>query len=303
MAINEDLAAPEGAENEDLLLDDQNLAQDPDGDAEDDGEGGGDTEQPEEIEFDFGGNKLKVPKGAIPEDLASKIDQFTKGTWSDYTKKSGEVAEQRKALEAQAQSIQKLGTLRGEALSAYSQGLQLRQELEQLSKVDLNALWQSPHQEDRDRARAISDRYSQVQAQFQQAVGKVSHFEQEVAKQEAEQTARLMDEGRKKVASAIKDWSPQKEASLKEYAMKHGVSKEDADNWALNPFATIMVEKAMRLDALEAQAKKATKQPAPAQPVTAMKPKGAPTKSAVPSDDDSPEEWVRKRNAQLARKR
>lgn len=300
MAINEDLAAPdEGAENEEALSEDAELdaAAAEEGEAEADGEGEN-TEQPEEIEFDFGGNKLKVPKGAIPEELASKIDQFTKGTWSDYTKKSGEIAEQRKALEAQAQSVQKLGTLRGEALTAYSQGLQLRQELEQLSKVDLNALWQS----DPDQARRVSDLFSQKQAQFQQVVGKVNQFEQEISKQEAEATARLMEEGRKKVASAIKDWSPQKEAELKDYAMKHGVSKEDAENWALNPFATIMVEKAMRLDRLEAQAKKASKEPAQAKPVAAMKPKGAPTKSVVPSDDDSVEEWLRKRNAQLARR-
>jgi hypothetical protein len=133
-------------------------------------------EQPEEIEFDFGGNKLRIPKGTMPDEIAEKLDQFTKGTWSDYTRKSQEVAEQRKVLAAEAEYVARVKTLTDEGQRTFARGLQLREEVEQLAKVDLQALWQSQP----DQARRVSDLLSAKQAEFQRVVAKVGEYEAQV---------------------------------------------------------------------------------------------------------------------------
>src|SRR5690606_32943435 len=94
----------------------------------------GDQEQeqePELREFDFGGNKFSVPKDAIPDELAAEIEKFTKGTWADYTRKSQDVAEQKRALEAEKTAVERLAKLNGDALYSFSKGLQLKSEIEQ----------------------------------------------------------------------------------------------------------------------------------------------------------------------------
>jgi hypothetical protein len=257
------------------------------------------AEAPEEIEFDFGGNKLRVPKGAIPEEVAEQLDKFTKGTWSDYTRKSQEVAERAKALAAEQEVVQKLGTLRTEALSAYAQGLQLRSEIEQLQKVDLSALWQS----NPDQARRVSDTLSQKQADFQRSVSVVSEHEARAAAEEQQHVARLAEDGRQKVARAVKGFD---EARLIEYATKQGVPEEAARTWPLNPPAAVMAWKAMMYDQLQAKAAPTAKPAAPpAAPVKPIAGKSAPANTDAWMNDPniSGDEWARRRNAQLARRR
>lgn len=254
-------------------------------------------EPPEEIEFDFGGNKLRVPKGSLPDDIAERLDQFTKGTWSDYTRKSQEVAEARKAMEAERSVVQKLGTLRNDALTAYATGLQLRQEIEQLSQVDTNALWQS----NPDQARRVSDLLSQKQSEFQRTVAKVSQSEAAASQEEAAHVARTAEEGRAKVLRTVKGFD---EAKVVDYAVKtYGLSEEAAKSWPLNPAGAIMAHKAMLFDKMQAQATKAVAKPAtpPAAPVQPLRSKSA----TVDRDPEkmSDDEWVKWREAQIAKSR
>lgn len=254
----------------------------------------GEAEAPEEIEFDFGGNKFRVAKGAIPDEVAEQLDKFTKGTWSDYTRKSQEVAEARKALAAEQEVVQKLGTLRNEALSAYAQGLALRSEIEQLQKVDVASLWQS----NPDQARQISDALSAKQAAFQRTVAMVSEHEARAAAEEQQHVARLAEEGRQKVARAVKGFD---EAKLIEYATKNGVPEEAARTWPLNPPAAVMAWKAMMFDQMQAKAAPAAKPAAPpAAPVKAIAARPAPT--AKDPEKMSDDEWFQWRNSQIARR-
>lgn len=253
-------------------------------------------EAPEEVEFDFGGNKLRVPKGSIPDEIAEQLDRFTKGTWRDYTTKSQEIAEARKAVEAERSVVQKLSDLRGEALTAYSQGLQLRSEIEQLQKVDLASVWQS----DPDRARQISDALSAKQAAFQRTVAQVGEYETRATAEEQQHVARLTEEGRSKVLKLAKGFD---EAAVVDYAIKtYGISEEQARQWPLNPAGAVMAWKAMQYDRLQAKAVPAAKPPAPpTTPVKAISGRSAP--AAKEPDKMSDDEWVRWRNSQLAKRR
>lgn len=255
------------------------------------------TEAPEaaeEIEFDFGGNKLRIPKGTLPDEIAEKLDAFTKGTWSDYTRKSQEVAEQRKALQAEAEYVARVKTLSDEGQRAFARGLQLREEVEQLAKVDLRALWQS----NPDQARQVSDLLAQKQLEFQRAVSKVSEYESQVARAEQESTARREQDGREYVSKTVKGWSDTHAAEAVAYAVKHGVPEEQARNWARFPREAVWAWKAAQFDKLQAQAKAPPKPAAPpTAPVAAVKGRAAP---AAPNPEAmSDDEWLKWRNTQL----
>jgi hypothetical protein len=260
------------AETQDTPIDDVN----PDEPAaiDDDGEPGGDADAEPEVElreFDFGGNKFAVPKDAVPEELAVEIEKFTKGIWADYTRKSQDVAERTRALEAEKTAVEKLSQLNGDALLAFSRGLQLKQEIEQLQRVNLDQLWQS----DPDRARRVSDQLALKQAEFQRTIHDVQTKEAELSSAQMQEMQRQMEEGRKHVERYVKGFE-QKVPEVVEYVTKtYGMTKEQAESWPLNPATAAMAYKAMMYDRMQASA---SKKPAgkPAQSVKPVVPqKGA----------------------------
>lgn len=265
--------------------------------AEQDGQGEGaeaQQEAPEEIEFDFGGNKLRIPKGTLPDEIAEKLDQFTKGTWSDYTRKSQEVAEQRKALQAEAEYVARVKSLTDEGQRTFARGLQLREEVEQLAKVDLQALWQSQP----DQARRVSDLLAQKQLEFQRVVAKVGEYEAQAARAEQEALARREQDGRDYVAKTVKGWSDTHAAEAVAYAMKHGVPEDQAKQWARFPREAVWAWKAAQFDKLQAQARTPQRPAAaPTAPVAAVR--GRPAPAAPNPEAMSDDEWLKWRNTQL----
>lgn len=293
MSESIDATAPAGSGDREAVVNAEEIVSAPEQDAGQEAT----TEAPEaveEVEFDFGGNKLRIPKGTLPDEIAEKLDAFTKGTWSDYTRKSQEVAEQRKALQAEAEYVARVKTLSDEGQRAFARGLQLREEVEQLAKVDLRALWQS----NPDQARQVSDLLAQKQLEFQRAVSKVSEYEAQVTRAEQEATARREQDGREYVSKTVKGWSDAHAAEAVAYAVKHGVPEEQAKNWARFPREAVWAWKAAQFDKLQAQAKAPPKPAAPpAAPVAAVK--GRPAPAAPDPDAMSDDQWLKWRNAQL----
>lgn len=236
------------------------------------GEETGIDEAPEKVEFNFGGNKLEIEKGSMPEELVKKMQDFSSDIYADYTNKSKSNAEQAKALKAGHESVMKMTTLNGEALQAYSQGLQVKSEIEQLSQVNLQELWQS----NPDQARRVSDTLSAKQAEFQNIVNVVDQHEQGLSQLQHEQRVQQKEEGLKMLDSKFKDFSTKTAPELVEHVVaNYGMSKEEAGEWAGNPMMTEMAYKAMLYDKM--QAAKAPKVPTPkakAKPMKAMRSKG-----------------------------
>jgi hypothetical protein len=228
---------------------------------------------PEEIEFDFGGNKFKVPKGSIPDEIADQLDKFTKGTWSDYTRKSQEVAEVRKSVEARAQAVAKLEGINGEVLSAYSKGLQIKAEIEQLRGIDVNALWQS----NPDQARRVSDLMAQKSAEFNATVNQVAQLENGLTQAQEAEAARRATEGEALLERRIKGFSSKIPEIIDYVADTYGIDKSHAAKvWRQDPATAEMAFKAMMFDRMQTAGKKPA--PAPqkaAAPMVAMKAKGA----------------------------
>lgn len=281
----------EAADNDVVDLDE--LETDPESGTDDDVE-----QEPEEVEFNFGGNKVSVPKDAVPDEIREKLQDFAEGTWKSYTQKSQDVAEQAKSLEARSEAIQKMETLQGEALDNFSRGNALKQEIAQLQAEDLTQLWQS----NPDRARQVGDAIAQRERALADIVSKVSQAETALEQTQAAEVARLIEEGERAVEKQVKGFKENHLGDVIDYAVKTmGIDENTAKSeWALNPPMAIATYKAMKFDEMQAQAKKAAKpKPADAKPVTPMKGKGG--AATVNPDKMSTEQWMKARQRQLSK--
>lgn len=263
--------------------------------SEDDTDEEAEDEEPEVVEFDFGGNKLAVPKGSIPDELAAEIDKFTKGTWSDYTRKSQDVTERSKALEARESAVHQIETLQADVLDAYSRGAALKAEIARISQA-LPDLWRT----DPDQARQYSDYVRQKEGEFQSITSELSQKEYQAEQAQQQEAARRMEAGKAEVLRQVKDFS---EADVVKFAIASGIHERDAHKWSLNPTVAIWAHKAMKYDAAQATAKAKPKS-APAKPVAPMKTSSGKKNYDLVKDADklSADQWAERRNRELARK-
>jgi len=238
------------------------------------------TEEDSKVEFNFGGNKLKLDKSSVPEELVGTIDKFTSDIWNDYTRKSQANADIQKTLATKNENVEKLMELNGDALQTYSVGLQLRNDIQQLQQVNMNELWQS----NPDQARLYSDSLAQKQAEFQNIVSLVDQQENALNDAKQSETVRRSEEGRKQLNSKVKDFETKVAPRLVDYVMKtYGWDQTVADRWDQNPDMTDMARKAMLYDQGRSKLKSVSKSTATkAKPVSAMKSKGKSSGSSNP---------------------
>ena len=269
----EDTESPETADTDESEVE---ASADDDTEGEDDSEDG---DEPEEIEFNFHGKKLRVAKDALPEELATEVDQFVRNAESVTARKLQDVAERSKSLEAREAAVEKITSINGEVLDTYSRGLQLKSEIEQLSQLDLNAMWQS----NPDQARRVSDQLSRKQAEFQRVVNQVSQKEGELTHAQQEERSRRIEEGKAVIESQVKGFATEKLPEVIDYAVNAlGMDKDSAESdWALNPALTLAVWKASQFDKMQSQASKPKPKPKPAEPVKGRTGKGGKANRAV----------------------
>jgi hypothetical protein len=168
--------------------------------------------------------------------------------------------------------------LGGEALDAFTKGKSIKAEIEQLSQVNMQALWQS----NPDQARQLSDRLSAKQAELQSIIQTVDHYEHTIIQERQAELARVAEEGKQVLDRKYKGFSVEIAPKLEEYAMKNGIPEDDARLWAANPTVTEFAYKAMLYDQMQAAGKpKVT--PKKAAPVRSMPNKGANKQSTDPS--------------------
>ena len=276
----------------------ENLEEGEDGYTDDDEDA--DEDVPEYREYDFGGKKFQVNKDALSDEQAEQFESYGKGLQSDYTKKTQELAEQRKQIEAREQSAEKLLSLQGDTLDIYSKGLAIRQELAQLNEIDLNQLWQS----NPDQARQVSDAISQKTKEFNATVQQVSAKEGEMAHtKQADQQAREI-EGEKTLNARIPQFTEKVGDVIDYFCKTYGADKKATEaGWRSDPVVTELAYKAMMFDKMKAKVKKGSKvNPATATESKPVKGKGGRHKSNTPTDKDSAKDWLAKRNAQIRKR-
>lgn len=168
---------------------------------------------PEEeyAEVDYEGAKYKVP-APLKDALLRQ---------ADYTRKTTEVADQRREIEAARQQIALTQQLTAAEIRSFAKLDQLANDLREFEGIN----WAQLDHSDPDvqRAKGMRDELAREHATLQANINghlsiKAANAQREAAK-EREATEAAM-------AREIKDWSPEKRQTLEQLAVKHGVPAE-----------------------------------------------------------------------------
>jgi len=213
---------------------------------------------------------------------------------SDYTRKTQELAEHRRAMEAERSALaDERRSLRG-ATGDRATLHALDEQVAAFEDVD----WDSLAQSDSRRAEALWASYQETAALRDQFAYTLSHHEAQEELLAAREAAQEMAATGAQLREEIEGWSPEVAAKLVEYGQAFGVTLEelaqmaDARLWKL-------LHKAWRADQAsqgDAQAQARTVRPA----VTVT---GGGAGAGSVRDELATKEWMRRRNEQMSRGR
>lgn len=243
----------------------------------------------EDVEID--GKKFQLPKSAAEKLKAERLMQ------ADYTKKTQEVAEQRRALEAHQARVEQQATLQQESLKEYAQLSSIDSQLEQFAAFD----WNQANTTDPVETQRLFIHQQQLRDQRATLAGSLQQKEQQKAQLQNQQafeaqqaTARQIEEGRAVLAREIKGWSPELAAKLVQ------VAKDDG--WSQDQINTITPAQIKSLHRSYIGQQLVAKQSAPAQPAPPPKPVPQVTAGGAAArkspDDMSMAEYAKWRRAQ-----
>jgi hypothetical protein len=234
----------------------------------------------EEVEHD--GQKYKVPKAIKPLLLMQ----------ADYTRKTQAVAEERAAIQAERQSMHQISQAEFQ-VAAHAQAL--GQQIAQYQRID----WPAWHDADPFAAAKASSEYNMVRDQQQAALGQLNQLRQQRQSQAQQETAKRIDQGRQTLTTEIPGWNDDLKAKLIGFAAGYGFSRAELDDLEADPRVARVLHAAFQGSQKTATAQKVQNIVA-AQAVTPAAKPGA-ARAPVQGLDDrlNPDEWVRRRNAQL----
>jgi hypothetical protein len=269
------------------------------GDADDAGSTGqsDDDSEQQTTEIEVDGKKF-----VVPSELKRAFLQN-----GDYTRKTQEHAEQVRATEARfaeaRQQLQLQAQAQQESLQLYAQVAAIDDRLAEYSRVD----WQALSQRDPQAAQAAWFDYQQMRDRRSGVVGEIQSRETQRQQMTQQQIRAALESGAQQVAREIKGWSPELRDALK---------RTGRDTYGFNDveLAQIYDPRVVRLLHDAHQYREAMKRAASASKAgTNVKTQGAamPTLSAGGANttgarlDDrvNADEWMRRRNDQLRRRK
>lgn len=206
------------------------------------------TTEEDELEEELEGLKIRGKKDLIEKLKSERLMQ------ADYTRKTQEVAEQRKAFEAERTQHQQLTKA---YLGEVAQIVAVDSQLAQFAKAD----WQALSDQDPQQAQKLWFQYQQLQGTKAQLVNNLTQKQQQAAMEAQHASAKQLQEAAAAVAREIKGWSPELQVKLKETAKSNGYSDDEVGG-ITDPRAVKLLHKAYLYDQLMSQRKPAP----PAQP-------------------------------------
>lgn len=178
---------------------------------------------------------------------------------SDYTRKTQEVAERSKAIQAEQQQIAQMRSQYESSINLLAQEMQryLPQEPD----------WEKLHQDDPINFPIIEKQWRDYKANLAAVQQEQFRIQQENSQKEIQQRQRLVEEGMKFILDKMPEWKDQgkwneSRGQLREYGKQVGYSEEEL-NAAIDPRAILILEKARRWDALQANRPQPQKAVAP----------------------------------------
>ncbi len=213
---------------------------------------------------------------------------------ADYTRKTQELAEHRRAVEAEREAIAREAAAHRGANADQMRLAALDHQLGEFQQVD----WQAYAAEDPQGAQALWQTYQQLAQGREQLAYAVTHHVQRAELKAAREAADAMAETGRKLAQEIDGWSPDTAHKLVEYAQAFGVTMEELAQMA-DPRLWKLLHKAWRAD--QAGQQEAQAQAQSVRPGVLVSGGGA--GGGGIRDELGTKEWMRRRNDQMARGR
>jgi hypothetical protein len=250
-------------------------------------------DEPEEIEEELEGVKLRGKKEALERIKAERLMQ------ADYTRKTQEVAEQRRTFEQQQAQFQETAKSHQEHIREVGRLVAIDERLQQFQQVN----WQQLNTEDPVRAQALLIEFNQLQAAKGQLQGSLAQKEQQRKLETERQSATRANEAEAIVMREVRDWGPEKLAKFVDAGQKAGIQPEGVRQMLIQfPQAARFLNKALMYDQLLAQ--RMQKKPVAEPPKPATRIGGGSAANAKPlSDVTDPREWAELRRARKSQNR
>ncbi|MDB5476494.1 MAG: hypothetical protein JWP49_2005 [Phenylobacterium sp.] len=145
---------------------------------------------------------------------------------ADYTRKTQELAEHRRALEAERAAVAEQARAHEGASHDRMRLAALDHQLAELQGVD----WRGFAQQDPQQARALWSKVQGLAQARDHLASAVAHHEHGRKLQAAREAAEAMAETGRTLAKEIEGWSPELAGKLTDYARGHGVTLEELQN-------------------------------------------------------------------------
>jgi hypothetical protein len=236
--------------------------------------------EPEYEEIDYNGQKYKVP----PE-LKEAVLRH-----EDYTKKTQEVAETRKALEAEHQAFQQAVQVQQQNMQGHAQLAAIQSQLEQYQNVN----WSEWSQNDSQAAQQAFFQYSQLKDAAGNLTQQLQRTEAESLHKQRALHVKRLEQGKAELQRDIPGWNDEIAHQIVDHATSYGFSDSELKS-ILDPRVVRVLNDA-RL--YRQSLKKATSKPEapPAKPASKVA-----GKAPVKPDPEkmSTEDWLKWRNKQL----
>tara|TARA_Y100000296_G_C5168206_1_gene255855 strand:+ start:523 stop:1476 length:954 start_codon:yes stop_codon:yes gene_type:complete len=163
---------------------------------------------------------------------------------SDYRKKTSEIAEQRRAMDAQAQAIQQERTQYAQALGQMQS--EAERQLNEYKQIDWNRLreddpmlFMQRRDEQRELEKSIEDGHKQQQ-----------HLAHQAQNYQVQQFNNNVETGKEKLLSVMPDWDDAMSKSVREYGLGEGFTNEELSTLT-DHRSMIMLRKAMMYDKIQ----------------------------------------------------
>jgi uncharacterized protein (DUF3084 family) len=245
----------------------------------------------EDVEIDVDGVKHRIP--------AALKDKFL--MQADYTKKTQTLAEERRQLEQAGKDFQAQQKALQSHVGEVSKLVAFDEQLAWYDNID----WIALNRQDPVKAQELQFQRQALERQRNDLGGRLASEWNARVTQEQQAIAKRYEQGLAVIAKSIPDWSQAYADKLTDYATRtYGASKEQLrDVQLMNPGFVAVLDKAYRLDQILANQRARARQPEspPPTPVTTVGSRRSPA-SNEPRDSDDMDTWLRKRNAQVARR-
>ena len=259
----------------------------------------GDDAEPEEVEIEVGPNKYKLKLDAVGKPIKEAWD----GMQSAHTQRSQTVAEREREIATEKASVAEQQKFLATFTKDIAELRSVTSELETY-RAYTNAQWAQWATEDAENTNKHMARFRALETQaktIEEGIrGKAQDYDAREKLNRETRQAKMNAE----LSAAIKDWSPAKMQELRAVATKdYGIPGEIVDSIE-HAGIVKLAHDAFMYRQVVARAAKASKPASNIVPIPMPKGGGGNTRASNElSDKDSPDEWLRKRNAQEAKLR